>query len=203
MSLEHLLLGLLREPASGYDLKKVLDERIRYFWAAELSQIYPTLNRLEKRGWARSRRAPSKRGSGRRLYEITRAGRRTLRAWLSGAPQFGDERYAYLAQLYLMDELRDPRQTIRFLREVREHVVAKLEALRRLDRAWAEADPRYPDALPLQELHIQLTLRMGLLALEADVRWCDESLTRMRARARARSTGGSRRTRPLRSEKTP
>ena len=37
MSLEHILLGLLREPASGYDLKAIFDERIQHFWAAELS----------------------------------------------------------------------------------------------------------------------------------------------------------------------
>ncbi|HKW51009.1 MAG TPA: PadR family transcriptional regulator, partial [Candidatus Eisenbacteria bacterium] len=68
MSLEFILLGLLRRPASGYDLKKFFDEGIGYFWAAELSQIYPTLKRLEKRGWVRGRAAASKRGSGRRVY---------------------------------------------------------------------------------------------------------------------------------------
>ena len=31
MSLDYILLGLLREPASGYDLKAVFDERIHYF----------------------------------------------------------------------------------------------------------------------------------------------------------------------------
>ncbi len=48
MSLQHILLGLLREPASGYDLKAYFDKSVRYFWAAELSQIYPTLQRMEK-----------------------------------------------------------------------------------------------------------------------------------------------------------
>ncbi len=185
MSLDHLLLGLLREPASGYDLKKVFDDRIGYFWAAELSQIYPTLKRLEERAWVRSRKAASKRGSGRRLYEITPLGRRVLRAWLRGVPHLGDERFTYLAQLYLMDELGDVAQTTRFVQEVREHFEAKLEALRRLERLWADADPRYPDALPPQEFHIQLTLRKGLLSLEAHVQWCDESIRRLQARARS------------------
>ena len=65
MSLEHILLGLLREPASGYDLKVVLDHGIGHFWAAELSQIYPSLKRLEKQGLLRSRRTASQRGPGR------------------------------------------------------------------------------------------------------------------------------------------
>ena len=82
MSLEHILLGLLREPASGYDLKAVLDNGIGHFWAAELSQVYPTLKRMEKQGHLRSRRAASKRGPGRIVYELTTSGRKELAAWL-------------------------------------------------------------------------------------------------------------------------
>src|SRR5690242_15423023 len=163
MNLEFILLGLLRRPGSGYDLKKFLDEGIGYFWAAELSQIYPTLTRLEKRGWVRGRAAPSKRGSGRRVYAITPSGRRALKEWLRSDPQFGDERFAYLAQVYFMDELKDLGQTIRFFGRMRDHFASKLEVLRTLDRRWAEGDPRYPDDLPTADLHIQLTLRKGLL----------------------------------------
>jgi PadR family transcriptional regulator AphA len=182
MSLEHILLGLLREPASGYDLKKVFDERIDYFWAAELSQIYPTLNRLEQRGWIRGREAASSRGPGRRVYELTKTGRRALRDWLAQGPQIGDERFAYLAQIYLMDELGDLNQTLRFFSLLRDHFSRKLEMLRQLERYWAEADPRYPDALPPAEFHVHLTLRMGLLNLGAHAKSCDESIRRLRAR---------------------
>jgi PadR family transcriptional regulator, phenolic acid-responsive transcriptional regulator len=182
MSLEHILLGLLRQPASGYDLKKVFDERIGYFWAAELSQIYPTLDRLERRRWIRGRRAPSKRGSGRRVYAITPSGRRALREWLRGEPQLGDERFAYLAQVYFMDELGDLGLTLRFFRRMRDHFASKLDALRALDRQWAESDPHYPDVLAPEELHLQLALRKGLLSLEAHVAWCDEAIQRLGAR---------------------
>jgi PadR family transcriptional regulator, phenolic acid-responsive transcriptional regulator len=182
MSLEHILIGLLRQPASGYDLKKVFDERIDYFWAAELSQIYPTLKRLEKRGWVRGRQAVSSRGPGRCVYETTPAGRRALRDWLARGPQIGDERFAYLAQIYSMDELGDLNQTLRFFTVLRDHFARKLEGLRRLERYWAEADPRYPDSLPLSDFHVQLTLRMGLVSLGGHVRSCDESIRRLRAR---------------------
>jgi PadR family transcriptional regulator, phenolic acid-responsive transcriptional regulator len=192
MSLDHILLGLLREPASGYDLKRVFDERISHFWAAELSQIYPTLRRLEERGLLRGRQVAARRGPGRRLYAITPEGRRALRAWLRGEPQFGDERFAYIAQLHLMDELGDVAQTIRFVRRLRDYFSSKLAALRAIDRDWVAADPRYPDALPLQEFHIHLTLRKGLYSLEAHIRWCDECLSRLRARAPStdRATAG-------------
>lgn len=179
MSLDHLLLGLVREPASGYDLKRLFDERIAHFWAAELSQIYPALKRLEGRGWLRGRHAASKRGPGRRVYGLTPAGRRELRHWLADPPHFGDERFPYLAQLYFMGELGDPRRTIRFLRQVWEHLSAKLMALRSLERMWIEADPRYPDRLPLEDLHVHLALRKGLVSLEASLAWCEESIARL------------------------
>jgi PadR family transcriptional regulator, phenolic acid-responsive transcriptional regulator len=179
MGLDHILLGLVREPASGYDLKRLFDERIAHFWAAELSQIYPTLKRLEGRGWMRSRRAASKRGPGRRVYDLTPAGRRELRRWLAEPPRFGDERFPYLAQLYFMGELGDPRRTIRLLSHVREHLTAKLIALRSLERMWTEADPRYPDRLPLEDLHVHLALRKGLVSLEAGLAWCEESIARL------------------------
>jgi len=183
MSLDHILLGLLREPASGYDLKRLFDERIAHFWAAELSQIYPTLKRLEGRRWIRSRSAASMRGPRKRLYHLTPEGRRELVSWLSGPPRYGDERFSYLAQLFFMGELGDLNRTLRFLRGLREHFTAKLAALRSLERMWGDADPRYPDRLPDEDLHVHLALRKGLLSLEAHVSWCDESIARVAARA--------------------
>jgi DNA-binding PadR family transcriptional regulator len=182
MSLEYILLGLLHEPASGYDLKKVFDERIHYFWSAELSQIYPTLNRLEQRGWIHGREAASSRGPGRRVYELTKTGRSALRDWLAQGPQIGDERFGYLAQIYLMDQLGDLKLTLRFFSILRDHFSRKLEMLRRLERYWAEADPRYPDALPPADFHIHLTLRMGLLSLGAHAKSCNEGIRKLRAR---------------------
>jgi PadR family transcriptional regulator AphA len=190
MSLDHLLLGLVREPASGYDLKQLFDERIGHFWAAELSQIYPALNRLERRGLLRSRRAASKRGPGRRVYELTPAGRSELRAWVAQPPRFGAERFPYLGQLFFMGELGDARRTLRFLRGVRERIAAKLATLRALERMWADADPRYPENLPLEDFHVHLVLRKGLVSLEAGLAWCEESMDRLAART---GKGGARR----------
>lgn len=81
-----------------------------------------------------------------------------------------------------MDELGDLKQTLRFFSLLRDQFVRKLEMLRRLERSWAEADPRYPDALLPADFHIHLTLRMGLLSLGAHANSCDESIRRLRAR---------------------
>src|ERR1700728_1154087 len=102
MSLDPILLGLLRKPASGYDLKTVFDERIHSFWPAELSQVYPALQRLEQKGLLRSREAPAKRGPRRRVYQTTAAGHRVLRQWLEPNPELGEGPHGFFAQVFFM-----------------------------------------------------------------------------------------------------
>jgi PadR family transcriptional regulator, regulatory protein AphA len=180
MSLDHILLGLLRQPASGYELKATFDDTIGHFWAAELSQIYPTLKRLQAKGWLRSHKAPSKRGAGKLVYQTTPAGRRVLREWLSSGPQLGnDDRFAYVAQIFLMDELGDLEATRRFFVSLREVIAAKLAKLHAIERLWAEQDPRFPDELPALDFHMHITLRMGVMTLETKLNWCDETLARI------------------------
>lgn len=190
MSLEHILLGLLREPASGYDLKAIIDRGIGHFWAAELSQIYPALKRMEKTGWLRSRRARSKRGPGRLVYEVTPTGRRQLADWLRRGPEFGDMRHIFLAQIFVMDELGDLRQTLQFLEQVRERWVPRLHALRNVEKEWSRRDPGFPDHLSSAAFHRHLTLRMGLHSYEGWLAWCEESIRRVRARMRKENRHG-------------
>ncbi|MFZ3215406.1 MAG: PadR family transcriptional regulator [Candidatus Acidiferrales bacterium] len=191
MSLEQILLGLLREPASGYDLKGILDHGVGHFWAAELSQVYPSLKRMEKKGLLRSRRAASKRGPGRIVYEITASGRKELGAWLRSEPQFEDMRHTFLAQIYLMDELGDLAHTLRFLEQLHTRWAGRLEAMKNKEKEWSQGDPGFPDGLSLAAFHQHLTLRMGEHAHQGWLTWCEESMRRVRARMRKENRDGN------------
>jgi len=182
MSLEYILLGLLRKPRSGYELKDEFDAGVANFWPAELSQIYVTLKRLTERGWLADRVEPSDKGPDRRVYRLTAAGRRALREWLSGEPQIGDERFSYLAQVFFLDELGDLKATLGFLVKLRERLSRRLDALRAIDRAGAEATPAYPNQLPLDEFHQHLTLKLGLDVGVARLAWCEAAIDRVKAR---------------------
>ncbi len=190
MSLEYILLGLLREPASGFDLKSILDNGIGHFWAAELSQVYPTLKRLEKQKLLKSRLAASKRGPKRIVYEITATGRKKLASWLQQDPQFEDMRHTFLAQIYLMDELSDLPHTLRFLEQLHARWAAHLELLKNKEKEWYAHKPGFPDELSLAYFHHHLTLRMGVHAHQAWLRWCEESMRRVRARIRMENHHG-------------
>ena len=53
------MLGMLREPHSGYDIKKTFEKSLRSFWRAELSQIYPLLQKMEDEGLLTSKAGAS------------------------------------------------------------------------------------------------------------------------------------------------
>jgi DNA-binding PadR family transcriptional regulator len=190
VSLEYILLGLLREPASGFDLKSILDNGIGHFWAAELSQVYPTLKRLEKQKLLKSRGAASKRGPRRIVYEVTAAGRKKLASWLQQDPQFEDMRHTFLAQIYLMDELSDLPHTLRFLEQLHARWAARLEALKNKEKEWYSRRPGFPNGLSLVYFHRHLTLCMGVHSHQAWLQWCEESMRRVRARIRKENHHG-------------
>ncbi len=176
MSLDHILLGLLHKPASGYDLKRAFDESIRHFWSAKLSQIYPTLDRLERAAHVRSKKVASAKGPDRRVFRRTAAGRRELLKWLRSGPQLGAERFAYVAQLAFMHELQDLKHTREFVGQLK----VRLTELHRFFTAMEQDELRDGiDALSAEEFHGYLSLRMGLHALKAKIKWCDESLLRI------------------------
>ena len=184
MSLEHILLGLLREPASGYDLKAYFDSSVRYFWAAELSQIYPTLQRMEKNGLLKSKVEPSSKGPNRRVYSLTPSGRKMLREWLLGEPQLGGERYGFVAQFFFMDAAGDWGATKRYVTALRKVLSGRLETYRKIERDWLRGEAGYPDPESPPGFHQHMALRGGLHHLTARIKWCDEVIKQVDARIR-------------------
>jgi len=182
LSLPHILLGLLDEPASGYDLKKIFERALGHFWAAELSQIYPTLKQLERRGWLDVRTAPSEKGPSRRLYQRTDTGTQVLCEWLTDGPEVGTERLTWLAQVFLLSEIGGPGRALRFMIDLREAMAGRLAALRAVEAHWQSADPRYPDKLPDHGFYRHLTLQLGLSRMAATRDWCDDCIAQIRVR---------------------
>ncbi|MDH3255198.1 MAG: PadR family transcriptional regulator [Acidobacteriota bacterium] len=176
MSLKPILLGFLENPSSGYDLKKIFDETVRFFWSAELSQIYPTLHQLRSEGLVVSTRERSEKGPDREVYSRTPAGTEELQRWLAAGPVNHTERFAFLAQLFFLGQAEDLDLTRSFLQQLRARFADRLQVLRSIDDKEREEQPGYPESLTSRDFHAYLTLLCGLNRLEASVAWCDESL---------------------------
>ncbi|MEX0899573.1 MAG: PadR family transcriptional regulator [Gammaproteobacteria bacterium] len=186
MALDHILLGMLRTPASGYDLRTGFAQSIAHFWAAELSQIYPTLKRLEARGLLTSTIQPSDRGPPRKVYALTDDGRKELRDWLQTSPRVDTERVEWLAKVWFMDELADLDRALAFLTALRHELAMEVAALEHIERQWRAEDPRYPDALPDDAFFPQLTLALGLRKGRARIEWADECIVRIKKRSKGK-----------------
>ncbi|MCY4074006.1 MAG: PadR family transcriptional regulator [Acidobacteria bacterium] len=191
MSLDHILLGMLAAPASGYDVKRGFSEGSRHFWSAELSQIYPALKKLEERGWLESRLEPPARGPRRRVYHRTAEGRTELIRWLTSGPQMGTQRFAYVAQLCFMHELDDLEATSDFMLELRSRLGEFLALLQQAELDIAGPDGASLDGLSGEDFHVYLAVRMGVRSLRSRVDWCDEALAHIERRRRPRTAAAA------------
>src|SRR5207344_2512313 len=87
--MRELFLALLSaDRAHGYELKQSLDQEFGDLLPAlNAGQIYVTLGRLERDGLVAGHAVPGD-GRGKRVYELTDAGREALMAWID-APVSG------------------------------------------------------------------------------------------------------------------
>jgi len=87
LSLKDALLGLLNhKPMTGYDLKKILDHPMGFFWTAQMSQIYREINKLEEKGLVKSEIVPQEKRPDRKVYHLTQEGKETFLNWLNRFP---------------------------------------------------------------------------------------------------------------------
>jgi DNA-binding PadR family transcriptional regulator len=71
---------------AGYDLKKIFDDTIGFFWAAQMSQIYRELNKLEEKGLVKSEVEAQEKRPDRKVYHLTKEGKETFLNWLNRFP---------------------------------------------------------------------------------------------------------------------
>ena len=189
MSLEFILLGLLRDPASGYDLRRAFDEGPQHFWSARLSQIYPTLQRMEERRWLTSSAQRSDKGPARRVYRRTRAGTAALRDWLRGEPDLGVERLPYIGQLVFLGELRDRDRSRAFLEDLRDRFVAQRDFLASCADALHDGNDGVPPDWDDDALHELLCVEIGLGALGGKIAACERCLDHLAGTRKGRRRG--------------
>ena len=98
---KYVILGLLaHSPQTGYSIKKSIEYEYSHFWQESYGQIYPTLKSLSEEGLAVSSSA-SEAEDGRRqiVYNITDAGKKELKKWLSEPPEIAKLRYELLLKI--------------------------------------------------------------------------------------------------------
>ena len=73
-----ILAVLADEPLHGYAISKRIGQQTNGVLSFTLASLYPTLYRLEKRGWLKANWETAASGRRRRLYRLTAAGKKQL-----------------------------------------------------------------------------------------------------------------------------
>ena len=172
----YVILGMVsKEARSGYEIKGLVDNTTRFFWAASYGQIYPELKRLAEAGLVEGVDSPTG-GRRRTVYAITPAGEAELKAWLRKPPETYEMREEGLLKLFFANVL-PAEEAVPTLRAMRAHRLAAAERLRAMEPMAREKEDPFP--LMVLQGGIEFTewfadwcerMEQELLALAADER---------------------------------
>ncbi len=183
MRLRHAILGLLSHaPQSGYDLNRAFNSSIVYFWYADQSQVYRTLDRLEADGAISTQVIPQSGRPDRRVHSLTESGRAELDAWLASPLEPQTDKDPLLARVFFAARLGHEKVD-EILTEAEERFRDELEALEAIDIDVVDLDTAMKAAV----------LRFGIDGTKTQLEWV--------ARTRRAVAADAARTRPDSPEK--
>ena len=171
-----VVLGMVAaRPRSGYEIKQLIDDSARFFWAASYGQIYPELKRLEEAGLITG--ADASQGARRRtVYRPTANGRRAAREWIAREPETFELRDEGLLKLFFAGSI-EPARTAEVARERAAEAAQTAAELRSLEeeieRKMAEGPEFSPDAGSLT------VLRYGIEMNEWTAAWFERAAERL------------------------
>jgi DNA-binding PadR family transcriptional regulator len=186
MALEHaILVSLLEQPGSGYELARRFDRSIGRFWTATHQQIYRVLRRMEADGWIAAEEVAQDGRPDKKVYSAAGPGRAALADWLREPVEPETVRHE-LAVKIRAAAFDDPAALVS---EVERHRESHATLLAR----YLHGEQRdFPDLTALdtrQELQ-HVVLRGGIEYERMTLAWLDDVLATLRRLAGEREGGG-------------
>jgi len=165
---------LAHGPASGYEIKKTLEEGpYAHFHQASFGSIYPALARLAAEGMVTARQQEQAKRPDKRVYRLTPAGKRVLAQALRGPVAEDYIRIPFLLPMFHAD-LVPPKRRLEMLDERLDHLrklLAHMESKR-----VAEGEPcTYPGVGP------EWCLGYGLALIRAEIAYLEQNRLAMAA----------------------
>lgn len=172
MSLKYAILSLLaHDPLTGYELMKLFDGSVGYFWHATHPQIYKELGRLERAGQIAHRSVEQRGRPTKKIYSLSESGRDELLSWLrvpAGGQRVKDEMMLKTFCCGLLSEA----EALDLIRRHRQLHEAKLERYRELERFLESG---LGGTASRERLGPYLTLLRGMRYERDYIGWCDEA----------------------------
>ena len=131
-----ILTALAHDESSGYDLAKAFDVSVANYWTASPQQLYRELDKMEEAGLVAARHVAQSKRPDKRVFRLTPAGRKALRAHTLRSPKplaVRDEIVAGLRDGTIAAPHHEMLVQVAALESgdpeaIREHVVERMEA---------------------------------------------------------------------------
>lgn len=174
---DYVILGLLsEEPMTGYQIKRIVDIRFRFFWNESYGQLYPSLKSLCADGYIKELETDSAQSRAAIKYKLTPQGFTALQQWL-GQPVVKESvrleilLKMYFSHLVLADVMLGH---IKKFREAHEQDLKMLDAFEKELKAIENDDPGHPTILRV--------IDFGQKANRAYLDWCRETIEFLESR---------------------
>lgn len=179
MSLKHILLGLLNfHDMTGYELKQLIDKSINNFWSVNLSQIYPTLNEMKKKGLLDMNLQINEGTPNSKIYNITEKGKIELSKWMEETTPLPQTRMLFLAKLLIGAKF----EKSLIINQIKEQLALHEAMLESFEAKKLEGLPQGLPNIENEEVHeffLQLIVDAGIKQEKAAIEWCKETIGRL------------------------
>ncbi|WP_297421723.1 PadR family transcriptional regulator [Clostridium sp.] len=168
-----VLLGLLQEEElSGYEMKRIIDMRMSFFWQESFGQIYPELGKMMKEGLIdfSNEESTGKMKREKIRYKITLKGKKELKQWMEAENEKDTTRSELLLKMYL--------STDKNVEEMRKHIIQfKKESEQKLE-LFNLFDADLNQNIQLHNNHRQIlcVLNLGIRQTKLYIDWSKEML---------------------------
>jgi PadR family transcriptional regulator AphA len=169
----YVLLGLLQEEElSGYEMKKIIDIRMSFFWQESFGQIYPELSKMIEEGLINFSNTESTEKMKREKirYEITPKGEKELKEWMEAENEKDTSRSEILLKMFL--------STDKNVEEMRRHITAFKEQSEQKLALFNLFDVQLNQNIEIHNNHKQIlcVLNLGIRQAKLYIDWSKEIL---------------------------
>lgn len=171
----YAILGMLAlKPASGYGIKKLMEQSTSNFWSESYGQIYPILKRLTEEGLATSHAEKQEGKPERNIYALTEQGKAELVNWLGEPGEEAPERIEILLKLFF-GQLLPVEANIAHVEQFREIQQSHLRKYQNIER-YLQDCVREASLDETHDMYSLITVRYGILRCQSLLAWCEETL---------------------------
>lgn len=168
-----VILGLLQEEnLSGYEIKKIIDIRMSFFWQESFGQIYPELGRMADEGLIGVLCGEGQENAKREIvrYKITPKGRDELKKWMEEENDKDSVRSELLLKMFL--------STSENAEEMKRHLIRFKKQSEEKLKLFGLFEAELKKIVDMHNNHRQIlyVLNLGMRQARLYIDWCDEIL---------------------------